>query len=100
MLEDYFRNKIQTIPIIIRLRFIKFHLIHHQEKSLMKIKMIIGEKEEIIEISEDNTVKNLLEVMNIASETVVVKKNDCIVIDEEPVEEGDLIEVIQVIYGG
>lgn len=66
----------------------------------MKIKMIIGEKEEIIEISEDNTVKNLLEVMNIASETVVVKKNDCIVIDEEPVEEGDLIEVIQVIYGG
>jgi sulfur carrier protein len=66
----------------------------------MEIKLIIGEKEEIMEISGDKTVKNLLEIIDIASETVVVKKNDCIVIDEEPVEEGDLIEVIQVIYGG
>jgi sulfur carrier protein len=66
----------------------------------MRIKLIIGEKEEIIEISGNKTVKNLLDVINIASETVVVKKNNCIVIDEELVEEGDLIEVIQVIYGG
>jgi sulfur carrier protein len=66
----------------------------------MKVKLIIGEKEEIMEITGDKTIKNLLEVMEIASETVVVKKNDCIVIEEELVEEGDLIEVIQVIYGG
>ena len=66
----------------------------------MKVKLIIGEKEEIMEITGDKTVKNLLEVMEIASETVVVKKNECIVIEEEPIEEGDLIEVIQVIYGG
>ena len=71
-----------------------------KEKTLMRIKLIIGEKEDIIEISGDKTVKNLLDVINIASETVVVKKNDCIVIDEEPVEDGDSIEVIQVIYGG
>ena len=66
----------------------------------MKIKLIIGEKEEFIEISDNNTVKNLLDIIEIASETVVVKKNDCIVIDEELVEDGDLIEIIQVIYGG
>jgi sulfur carrier protein len=66
----------------------------------MKIKLIIGEKEEILEISGDKTVKNILEVKDIASETVVVKKNECIVIDEEPIEDGDLIEIIQVIYGG
>ena len=66
----------------------------------MKIKLIIGEKEDTLEISGDKTVKDLLEVMDIASETVVVKKNECIVIDEEPIEDGDLIEVIQVIYGG
>jgi sulfur carrier protein len=66
----------------------------------MKITLIIGEKEEIMEISEDKTVKDLLEIIEIASETVVVKKNDSIVIEEELVEEGDLIEVIQVIYGG
>ena len=66
----------------------------------MKIKLIIGEKEELIEISENNTIKNLLDIIDIASETVVVKKNDYIVIDEEVIEDGDLIEVIQVIYGG
>jgi sulfur carrier protein len=66
----------------------------------MKIKLIIGEKEELIKISENKTVKNLLDIIDIASETVVVKKNDFIVIDEEIIEDGDLIEVIQVIYGG
>ncbi len=66
----------------------------------MKIKLIIGDKEEFIEISDNKTVKNLLDIVEIASETVVVKKNDFIVIDEELVEDGDLIEIIQVIYGG
>lgn len=66
----------------------------------MEIKVIKGEIEEVIEISSDKTVKDILEIMDIPTETVVVKKNDYIVIDEEVVTEGDLIEVIQVIYGG
>jgi sulfur carrier protein len=66
----------------------------------MRLKLIIGENEEIIEISDNKTIKNLLDDIDIASETVVVKKNNYIVIDEEPVEDGDSIEVIQVIYGG
>jgi sulfur carrier protein len=66
----------------------------------MKIKVIIGEREELIDISDNKTVKDILDIIDIASETVVVKKNDCIVIDEELLGDGDLIEVIQVIYGG
>ena len=66
----------------------------------MRVKLIIGENEEIIEISGNKTIKNLLDDIDIAPETVVVKKNNYIVIDEEPVEDGDSIEVIQVIYGG
>ncbi|MFZ0442727.1 MAG: MoaD/ThiS family protein [Methanobacterium sp.] len=66
----------------------------------MRVKLIIGENEEIIVISDNKTIKNLLDDIDIASETVVVKKNNYIVIDEEPVEDGDSIEVIQVIYGG
>ncbi|MDD3985311.1 MAG: MoaD/ThiS family protein [Methanobacterium sp.] len=66
----------------------------------MQIKLVIGEKVDLIEINNNNTVKDLLKNMDIAPETVVVKKNNCIVIDEELVEDGDLIEVIQVIYGG
>jgi sulfur carrier protein len=79
--------------------FIQFFIIRFRRK-LMKIKVIIGEKEELIDISENKTVKDLLDKIDIASETVVVKKNDSIVIDEELVGDGDLIEVIQVIYGG
>lgn len=66
----------------------------------MKIKLIIGDKEDTMEITSNQTVKDLLNSIDIASETVVVKKNATIVIDEEILEEGDLLEVIQVIYGG
>jgi sulfur carrier protein len=38
--------------------------------------------------------------LEIPSETVVVKKNEYIVINEEIVEEGDNIEIIKVIFGG
>lgn len=66
----------------------------------MKINVIIGEEKEIKEISEDKTIKDLLKLLEIPSETVVVKKNEFIVIEEEIIEEGDTIEVIKVIYGG
>ncbi len=46
------------------------------------------------------SIKNLLQELEIPLETVVVKKNQQIVIEEEPLEEGDTIEVIRVIYGG
>jgi len=64
----------------------------------MKIKLIIGDKEDTMDITGNQTVKDLLNSIDIASETVVVKKNDLIVIDEEILEDGDLLEVIQVIY--
>jgi sulfur carrier protein len=66
----------------------------------MKINVKVGNNEDTVTISEEKTIKDLLESMEIAAETVVVKKNDYIVIDEEILEDGDSIEVIQVIYGG
>lgn len=70
------------------------------ENSKMEIKVKVGNSEDTVTISEEQTIKDLLESMEIATETVVVKKNDYIVIDEEVLEDGDSIEVIQVIYGG
>lgn len=46
------------------------------------------------------SIKDLLQELEIPLETVVVKKNQQIVIEEESLEEGDTIEVIRVIYGG
>jgi len=66
----------------------------------MKINVKVGNSEDTVTISEEKTIKDLLESMEIAVETVVVKKNDYIVIDEEVLEDGDSIEIIQVIYGG
>lgn len=66
----------------------------------MKINVKVGNNEDTVTVSEEKTIKDLLESMDIAAETVVVKKNDYIVIDEEVLKDGDSIEVIQVIYGG
>ncbi len=65
----------------------------------MDITFIMGEEEQRMEI-EGGTIKDLLQEMEIPLETVVVKKNQQIVIEEEPLEDGDTIEVIRVIYGG
>ena len=45
-------------------------------------------------------IKDLLDEMDLSSETRVTKKNGEIVIDEETIEDGDEIEFIQIIYGG
>jgi len=66
----------------------------------MEITVIFGKKQENREIKDNTTIKEVLNSMNISSETVVIKRNDEIVIDEESLENGDVIEVIRVIYGG
>jgi sulfur carrier protein len=65
----------------------------------MNITFIMGEEEKTIKIDR-GSIKDLLQEMEIPLETVVVKKNQQIVIEEESLEEGDTIEVIRVIYGG
>ncbi|HML04784.1 MAG TPA: MoaD/ThiS family protein [Methanobacterium sp.] len=66
----------------------------------MEVTVIYERTEHKKEISEITTIKEVLESMNISSETVVVKKNDEIVMDEENLNDEDVIEVIRVIYGG
>ncbi|MEG3224115.1 MAG: thiamine biosynthesis protein ThiS [Methanobacteriales archaeon Met13] len=60
---------------------------------------IMGEEEKNLDI-KGGTIKDLLQDMEIPLETVVVKKNQQIVIEEEFIEDGDIIEIIRVIYGG
>ncbi|PKL67301.1 MAG: thiamine biosynthesis protein ThiS [Methanobacteriales archaeon HGW-Methanobacteriales-1] len=66
----------------------------------MKFTLIIGDEKESREFSEEKTIKNVLEDLDFPLETVVVKKNGQIVIEEEIISDGDIIEVIKVIYGG
>ena len=66
----------------------------------MQVTVVIGEDEKQLDIDEGKTVKDLLQMIEIPVETVVVKRNHSIIIEEEIIEDGDLIEVIKVIYGG
>jgi len=66
----------------------------------MEVTVIMGEDEKKMDLQDDKSIKDLLKMLKIPLETVVVKKNQSIVIEEEPVEEGDVLEIIRVIYGG
>ena len=66
----------------------------------MKFKFTIKDKTEERETDKEMTIKDLLEDLDLSSETFVSKKNGNIVIEETPIEDGDEIEFIQIIYGG
>lgn len=66
----------------------------------MQVKVIFGEKNLTEDVPQDYTIKELLKKLEIPSETVVVKKNQSIVIEEELIQEGDTLEIIKVIFGG
>lgn len=66
----------------------------------MEVTVIYEKNKQKKEISENATVKEVLDSMNIPSETVVVKINNEIVMDEQNIYDEDVIEVIRVIYGG
>ncbi len=66
----------------------------------MEVTVIFGKKQENREVQENTTIKEVLNAMDISSETVVVKRNSEIVMDEEYLVNGDVIEIIRVIYGG
>ncbi|MGB9937360.1 MAG: MoaD/ThiS family protein [Methanobacterium sp.] len=66
----------------------------------MEITVIYEKKEYKKEIHENTSVKEVLDSMNISSETVVVKRNSEIIMDEENLKDEDILEVIRVIYGG
>ena len=66
----------------------------------MTFKLTIKDKVEEREIDGDLTIKDLLDDLDLSSETIVSKKNGEIVIEEAVIEDGDEIEFIQIIYGG
>ena len=66
----------------------------------MEVTVIHNKTKHKKEIHENTSVKELLDSMDISSETVVVKRNNEIVMDEENLHDEDIIEVIRVIYGG
>ena len=66
----------------------------------MTFKLTIKDNVEERELNGELTIKELLDDLDLSSETIVTKKNGEIVIEEASIEDGDEIEFIQIIYGG
>lgn len=58
----------------------------------------INEKKELK--SNNYSIKNLLDDLELSSQTTVAKQNGELSIDENIIEDGDEIQLIQIIYGG
>ena len=58
----------------------------------------INEKRELK--SNNYSIKNLLNDLGLSSQTTVAKQNGELSIDENIIEDGDEIQLIQIIYGG
>jgi sulfur carrier protein len=66
----------------------------------MSYTLLFENKRETKELESEKTIQELLNEMDISSETLVIKKNGEIVEEETKIENGDEIQLIQIIYGG
>ncbi len=66
-------------------------------KFILKYKDI-NEEREIPK--DDYTIKDLLDDLNLSAQTMVSKQNGELVIEDTVIEDGDEIQLVQIIYGG
>ena len=58
----------------------------------------LNEKREIPD--EDYTIKDLLDELELSAQTMVSKQNGELVIEDTIINDGDEIQLVQIIYGG
>lgn len=52
------------------------------------------------QLNENYTIKNLLDDLELSSQTIVAKQNGELSIEESVIGDGDEIQLVQIIYGG
>lgn len=66
----------------------------------MKFKLKYKQIDETRELTENYTIKNLLSELGLSAQTVVAKQNGELTIEDSVIEDGDEIQLVQIIYGG
>lgn len=56
--------------------------------------------EEERDLPDDYTIKDLLNDMDLSPQTIVSKQNGDLVIEDTVINDGDEIQLVQIIYGG
>lgn len=66
----------------------------------MEYKLKFNDINEIRQLKEDFTIKNLLDELKLSSQNIISKKNGELTIEDGVINDGDEIQLVQIIYGG
>lgn len=66
----------------------------------MKFNLKFKDIDEERNLNDDYTIKNLFDDLSVSSQTIVAKQNGEIAVEESMINDGDTIQLIQIIYGG
>ena len=66
----------------------------------MEFKLKYKTIDETRPLNENYTIQNLLDELGLSAQTVVAKQNGELTIEESVINDGDEINLVQIIYGG
>ena len=66
----------------------------------MEYKLKFKDIDEKRELKENFTIQDLLNELGLSSQTIVAKQNGELVIEESLINDGDEVNLVQIIYGG
>lgn len=66
----------------------------------MEYKLKFKEIDETRTLKENYTIQDLLTELELSSQTIVAKQNGNLTTEESIIENGDEIQLVQIIYGG
>lgn len=66
----------------------------------MEFRLKYKQIDETRELAENYTINDLLAELDLSAQTVVAKQNGDLTIEDSVIEDGDEIQLVQIIYGG
>ena len=66
----------------------------------MKFNLKFNDIDEERNLDDNYSIKNLFDDLSVSSQTIVAKQNGEIAVEESVINDGDAIQLIQIIYGG
>ena len=66
----------------------------------MKFNFKFNDIDEERNLKDDYSIKNLFDDLSVSGQTIVAKQNGELAVEESLINDGDTIQLIQIIYGG
>lgn len=68
--------------------------------EIMKFNLKFNDIDVERNLNDNYSIKNLFDDLSVSSQTIVAKQNGEIAVEESVINDGDTIQLIQIIYGG